>query len=136
MTDKIKIKVITHEKVVFEDIIDEITTQGTDGRFGILPNHIAITSSLDIGVTKLIKEGKEIFMTTMGGILQFKNNCLAILTDAAELSEDIDVERAKLAKEKAEARLKAHDKPEEITKAQIALAKAMARLKASSYKEI
>ena len=136
MADKIKIKVITHEKVVFEDTIDEITTQGTDGRFGILPNHIAITSSLDIGVTKLIKEGKEIFMTTMGGILQFKNNYLAILTDAAELSEDIDVERAKLAKEKAKARLKAHAEPEEITKAQIALAKAMARLKASSYTEI
>ena len=75
-------------------------------------------------------------MTTMGGILQFKNNYLAILTDAAELSEDIDVERAKLAKEKAEARLKAHNNPEEVTKAQIALAKAMARLKASNYTEI
>ena len=130
------LKIITHEKTVFEDVIDEITTQGTDGRFGILPNHIGLTSSLDIGVTKIIKGGKEIFMTTMGGILQFKDNCLTILTDAAELSEDIDVKRAELAKEKAEARLKAHNKPEDITKAQIALAKAMARLKASNYTEI
>ena len=128
----IKIKVITHEKVVFEDTVDEFSTQGLDGRFGILPHHIAITSALDIGVTKIIKEGKPIFMTTMGGILQFKDNVAVILTDAAERGQDIDVKRAELAKERAEARLKAHDKPEEISKAQISLAKALARLKASN----
>ena len=132
----IKIKVITHEQIVFEDNIDEFTTQGLEGRFGILPNHIAITSALDIGVTKIIKDGKPIYMTTMGGILQFKNNNAVILTDAAELGSDIDVKRAELAKERAEARLKAHDKPEEIEKAQIALSKALARLKASGGHEL
>ena len=136
MNNKIKIKVITHEKVVFEDSVDEIITQGIDGSFGILPNHIAITSALDIGVTKVLKDNQPIFMTTIGGILQFKNNTAIILTDGAELGSNIDISRAKLAKEKAEARLKAHNKPEEIEKAQIALAKALARLKASGYSGI
>lgn len=132
----IKIKIITHEKIVFEDMIDEFSTQGIDGRFGILPNHIAMTSALDIGVTKIVKNGEPIYMTTMGGILQFKNNFAVILTDAAELGSDIDIKRAELAKEKAQARLKAHDKPEEISKAQIALAKAMARIKACNNCEL
>ncbi|MBE7705832.1 MAG: ATP synthase F1 subunit epsilon [Cyanobacteria bacterium SIG30] len=134
--NKIKIKVITHEKVVFEDVVDEILTQGIDGKFGILPNHIAITSALDIGVTKVVKDGKSIFMTTMGGILQFKDNTATILTDAAELGSDIDLQRAHVAKEQAEARLKAHDKPEDLSKAQIALAKAIARIKACNNCEL
>ncbi len=126
----IKMKVITHEKIVFEDTIDEFTTQGVDGSFGILPNHIPITSALDIGITKMIKEGKPIYITTMGGILQFKNNSATILTDTAELGSEIDIKRAQLAKERAEARLKAQDKPIDVTRAQIALAKAIARIKA------
>lgn len=128
--EKINLKVITHEKIVFNEKVDAVYSQGTEGRFGILPNHIPITAALDIGVTKVMNDGKSIYMTTMGGVLQFKNNILTILTDVAERGEDIDIARAKFAREEAEARIKAHENENEISKAQIALAKAMARLKA------
>lgn len=129
--EKIKLKIITHEKIVFEQEVDEITLQGTKGRFGILPNHINIVSALDIGVTKVIVENQPTFITTMGGIFKFNNNNATILTDTAEMGSDVDMVRAKAKKEQIEARLRAHDiTPDEFNRAQISLAKAIARLKA------
>lgn len=55
-------------------------------------------SALDIGVTRVEKDGKIESMTTMGGIFQFKDNQALILTDTAEKGSDIDVTRAKEAK--------------------------------------
>lgn len=131
MNDKIHLKVIIHEKIVFEDDIDELYVQGTDGRLGILKNHIPIICALDIGVTKVIKDGKSQCIATMGGILQFAHNKATILTDIAELECDIDVARAKHAKERAEARLKAHDETIDMARVQMALAKAVARINAT-----
>ena len=91
-------------------------------------------SALDIGVTRAEKDGKMEYFTTMGGIFQFKNNEALILTDLAERGSDIDVTRAKSAKERAEARLGSHEAEIDNARAQIALAKAMARLKAALQK--
>ena len=129
--EKIKLKIITHEKVVFEKEVDEITLQGTKGRFGVLPNHINIVSALDIGITKAVIVGKPTFITTMGGIFKFNNNVATILTDTAEMGSDVDIVRARTKKEQIEARLKAHNMtPDEFNRAQISLAKAITRLKA------
>ena len=85
-----RLKIITHEKVVFDDEVDEIYTKGVDGEFGILKNHIPYMSALDIGVTKVV-QGKNIKkFTTMGGVFQFKDDVAQILTPTAEYSDDID----------------------------------------------
>lgn len=128
MSDKIHLKVITHEKIVFEDDIDELYVQTTDGRIGILKNHIPVISTLGIGVTKAIKDKQAQCIATMGGILQFAHNKATILTDIAELECDIDVARARHAKQRAEARMKAHEETLDIARAQMALAKAVARI--------
>ena len=70
----------------------------------------------------------------MGGILQFAHNRATILTDIAELDCDIDIARAKHAKERAEARLKSQEETQDMKRAQIALMKAIARLHASEKK--
>lgn len=128
--DKIKVKIITHQKVVLEREADALYTQGVSGRFGILPRHIPITSALDIGVTKIVEGAKSIYLTTMGGVLQFVNNELTILTDIAEFGANIDLVRAKEAKERAEARINGPVKDTDVIRAQIALAKAIARIRA------
>ena len=130
MSDKIHLKVITHEKIVFEDDIDELYVQTLDGRIGILKNHIPVISALDVGVTKVIKDKNPQCIATMGGILQFAHNKATILTDIAEMECDIDVARAKAAKERAQARLKAQEENLDIVRAQIALTKAVARISA------
>lgn len=129
--DIIKLKIITQQKVVFEDEVDAFYTQALDGRIGILPNHIPLIAALDIGVTKAIVKDECTYITTMGGILQFKNNTATILTDIAELGCDIDEARAKEAMERARAKLAAHTDKVEILRAQFALAKAIARISAT-----
>ena len=98
-----KLKIITHEKIVFDGEVDELGVNTTSGTIGVLKDHIPITTSLKIGVTKA-KCGDDFKnFATMGGVFQFKDNNAVILTDVCEEGCDIDVTRAKSAKERAEA---------------------------------
>lgn len=128
------LKLITHDRIVFDEDVNEIYTRGVDGEFGILENHVPIMTALEVGVTKAVQGDKIKLFTTMGGIFQFKDNDAIILTDNAESGSDIDVARAKAAKERAEARLA--DKSAEIDakRAEAALARAKARLKVALSK--
>lgn len=128
------LKLITHDRIVFDEDVNEIYTRGVDGEFGILENHVPIMTALEVGVTKAVQGDKIKLFTTMGGIFQFKDNDAIILTDNAESGSDIDVARAKAAKERAEARLA--DKSTEIDakRAEAALARAKARLKVALNK--
>ena len=129
-----KLKIITHEKIVFDGEVDELVISTTTGQIGILKDHIPITTSLEIGVTKA-KIGENFkYFATMGGVFQFKDNNAVILTDVCEDSCDIDVVRAKSAKERAEARLKEANAELDTQRAQAALARALARLQAAMNK--
>ena len=125
------LKIITHEKVVFDDEVDEIYTRTTDGEIGILKNHVPIVSALDIGVTKTVKNGNYKYFTTMGGVIQFKDEEALILTPTAEDGNEIDVLRAKEALKRARARLSEADAKLDSKRVEAAVARAMARLKAT-----
>lgn len=128
------LKIITHEKVVFDEDVDEIYSRGVAGEFGILPNHVPVMNALDIGVTKVIQNGKAKYFTTMGGVFQFKDNEGIILTPIAENGNDIDVVRAKESLERAKAFLAEHNAKIDTKRAEAAVARAMARLKATLNK--
>lgn len=125
------LKIITHERVVFDEDIDELYTKTTDGEIGILKNHVPVMAALDIGVTKAIKTNKPIYFTTMGGVLQFKDDEALILTTTAERGDEIDVARAKGALSRAKARLEDSEAEIDAKRAEAAVARAMARLKAT-----
>lgn len=125
------LKIITHEKVVFDEDVDSIQTKGVDGEFGILKGHVPIMSALDIGVTKVTQGEKSKCFTTMGGVFQFKDEEGIILTNTAESGDEIDVARAKEALKRAQARLAEHDAEVDAKRAEAAIARAMARLKAT-----
>lgn len=127
-----KLKIITQERVVFEnDNVDEIYTKGIDGEFGILKGHIPVMSALDIGVTRALVNGEMKRFTTMGGILQFKDDECLILTTLAETGEEIDEARARDALERAKRRLQNAQARVDAKRAEAAIARAEARLKAS-----
>ena len=129
-----KLKIITHERIVYEGDADEIVIQTKTGQMGILKDRQPVTSVLDIGVTK-IKIGEAYkYFATMGGIFQFKDNAGTILTDVCEDGKDIDVTRANAAKNRAEARLADTAATIDTQRAQAALARSLARLKAALYK--
>lgn len=128
----IHLKVITHEKVIYEKDIDALYVNSKDGEIGILKDHQPLICALNIGVAKAVTGNEAQCIATIGGILQFSNNQATILTDNAELDCDIDVARARQAKERAEQRLLAKDENIDMARAQIALSKAIARIKASN----
>ncbi len=130
--NKIHLKIITPEKIVYENDVDSIYAQGEAGSFGILPNHIPFMAALAIGTAKAEISGETINFSIIGGAFQFKNNEAIILTEVAEIGSDIDVTRAQLAKERAEAKLGNASTQHDIKIANAALARAMARLKAAS----
>lgn len=128
---KLHLKITTHERVVFDNDVDEIYLKGSQGEFGILPGHIPFMSSLEIGIGKVVIGGKPELFTIMGGIFQLKDNEALILTQLAERAEEIDVERAKEARKRAQERLELDNDTTDVQRAEIALARAVARLSAS-----
>ena len=129
-----KLKIITHEKVVFEGEADEIVIQTKTGQMGILKDRLPVTTVLDIGVTKIKQGEKYRYFATMGGVFQFKDNEATILTDVCEDGKDIDITRANAAKNRAEARLSDNAAKIDTQRAQAALARSLARLKAALSK--
>ena len=129
-----KLKIITHERIVFEGEVDELMVHTTNGYIGILKDHIPITTSREIGVTKAKIGDSFKYFATMGGVFQFKDNNAVILTDVCEDSCDIDVTRANDAKARAEARLAEKSAEIDTQRAQAALARALARLQAAISK--
>ena len=129
-----QLKIITHERIVFDGEVDELVIQTPSGQMGILKDHIPVTTVLDVGVTKAKNGDKEKFFATLGGVFQFKDDVATILTDVCEAGCDIDVTRANAAKSRAEARLADSDAKIDSQRAQAALARSLARLKAALNK--
>ena len=131
MSKKIHFKLITHEKIVFENDVDEIYCKGLEGEFGIMPDHTPFMSALAIGVTKVVTEGKAEYFATVGGVFQVSNNNAVLLTEEAENGKDIDLTVAKAEKEKLEARNGSPDNQKDIDNKNKALAIALAKFKAA-----
>lgn len=131
-SNKLNLKIISPEKILIDEQVDAVYSLAVDGEFGILPGHIPYMTALDIGVSKYVQGDKTEYISTIGGILQVENNNVSILSDAAELGEEIDLTRAKAAKERAEARLGTATKDIDVDRAQAALARAAVRIKAAS----
>ena len=129
-----QLKIITHERIVFEGEVDELVIPAQTGQMGILKDHVPMTTVLDVGVTKAKQGDKYRYFATMGGVFQFKDNVATILTDVCEDGCDIDVTRANDAKSRAEARLADTSAKIDSQRAQAALARSLARLKAALNK--
>ena len=124
-----KLNVLTPERNIFGDDVRGITANGTDGSLGILPKHAPLLTSLEIGVLTITdKTGSQKKMTLNGGFLEVINNEATILAETAEHVDDIDVARAKAAKERAQQRLDQKSAETDMKRAEIALKKAVTRL--------
>lgn len=130
---KLHLKIITHEKIVYENNVDAVYSPGVNGEFGILYNHIPFMTILKIGITRIMNNGNFESVSTLGGIFRVQDNEIIILADEAEKGCDIDIPRAKLAKERAEARLGNAKDRKERARAEKAIARAIARLKAANF---
>jgi F-type H+-transporting ATPase subunit epsilon len=131
MSLRIKFKVVTPERTVLEQEIDQATLPVLDGEVTILPNHRSYIAALKPGEIMFKIDGKEILMATSGGFIEFQNNNLIVLADTAEAAEEIDLARAEQARKRAEdlKMQKVSMDDMEYAKVAAAIEKEMARIK-------
>ena len=113
----------------FDTTILNVVTK--DGQRGILPEHMPLVTMLEIGQLESVEKGEREQYAIAGGLLYFRDNTADILTDGIENKNDIDVERACKAMERAEKRINSNDPDMDLVRAEIALKKALNRLKVS-----
>ncbi|KPK01884.1 MAG: ATP synthase F0F1 subunit epsilon [Nitrospira bacterium SG8_35_4] len=114
MAEKLTLDIVTPYGHVFTDDVDEIVASGSEGEFGVLPDHVPFLTTLKVGMLTYKKGSETGIFFVNWGYAEVGPDKVTILADSAEKSEDIDVERAKEAMKRAEERLK---KAEEIDEA-------------------
>lgn len=104
------LKVITPDKTVWSDRVEEIVLPSTTGQLGILSGHAPLLSALDIGVMR-IRPGKDWqSIALMGGFAEVENNEVKVLVNGAEMGDAIEQETARTEYEQAQARFNEADK--------------------------
>lgn len=100
------VEIVTPEKEIYRGQVTEMVLPASDGLMGILPNHAPIVAALDIGqVTVKRVDGGQDRMMISDGFFEMANNHARILADVGERAEDIDLERARRAEERARKRI-------------------------------
>lgn len=132
MADELMLEIVTPEKMIFSDKIEEVTLPGTEGEFGVLRGHEAFLSSLNVGEMNFIKDGKKTYYAVNVGYAEVTADKVTVLIETAEKSDEIDKERAQRAKDNAESKLNQLNKEDmEFEVVRAALTRAMARLSAA-----
>lgn len=134
MMKTIKVSVVTPDGPVYEADVEMVSTKAKSGELGILPGHIPLVAPLEISAVRLKKEGKTEYIAVSGGFLEVRPDKVTILAQAAERAEDIDVTRAKAAKERAERRLQSKQDDIDFKRAELALKRAINRLNVANMK--
>jgi F-type H+-transporting ATPase subunit epsilon len=124
------VEIVTAEQVVYSgEGVDEIVAPGAEGEFAVLPEHAAFITTLAPGEMRILRDGDEEVMVITGGFFEVRNDRVVVLADAAERVEEIDVERAEQARQRAEALLKEEHDVVNVVQVEAAMRRALARLR-------
>ena len=128
----IDLQIVTPDKMLVHDHVDEIEIPGTEGYFGVLPGHTPLLASLAVGELWYRKGQEKTFLSIAFGFAEVLPERVTILAQLAERAEEIDVTRAEEAKKRAEARLTQPKADIDYERARVALMKSVARLQVAS----
>jgi F-type H+-transporting ATPase subunit epsilon len=105
MASKIRLELVTPERLLVSDEVDEVIAPGYEGEFGVLPEHTQYLAILSAGVLRY-RKGDEVRKVAVGsGFAEVTSDQVVVLADGAETAEEIDVDRARPARSRAEAAL-------------------------------
>ena len=127
----IQCDIVTQERTVFSQQVASVSLPGTEGRMGILPNHSALLTTLAFGeISVRHPDGEEEHFAIGGGYAEVQPDKVVVLADSAEQAEEIDIERAERARERAEQAMKegVTDDPDRYAQIQASLMRAQIRL--------
>ena len=126
---KLLLEVVTPDKLLVSEWVDQISAPGTDGDFGVLPGHCHFLTTLRIGELHYRIGEVEHYMSVLWGFADVTPRKVTVLAEIAEKAEDIDVDRAQAAVAQAEERLERGGLPSEVEEARVSLEKARLRQK-------
>lgn len=132
----IHLEIVTAERVVLSDDVDQVNAPTKDGRVGILPRHAPLLTVLDVGELDIIKNGVRTPFAVSGGFMEVLPTRVTILADTAERADEIDEARAEEARRRAEELIAQRQTDQDLAIAEAQLRKAMARLRVAQLKKM
>lgn len=122
-----KVRIITPERVFYEGEATMIEFNTVEGEIGVLANHIPITTVIQPGIVTITEPDDVKKAAVHAGFAEILGDKVSILAEIAEWPDEIDVNRAKAAEDRARERLSSKDAGVDVLRAEIALKKALIR---------
>ncbi len=136
MTGKVfHLEIVTPRGVIFNGGVESVSAPGVKGRFQVLRSHAPLLASLKIGEIKVLDaDGTGRRYAISGGFAEVRNNSVVVLADAAESAEEIDIDRAKKARDRSKKRIAEKNPQTDLDRARVSLQRALNRLKIADAK--
>ena len=131
MARSISLEIVTPEKLVLKDEAGFVVLPACEGELGVLPGHAPLLVQLKVGELRITRDDQVRFFAVSGGFAEVRPSKVSVFAETAEMGEEIDVERARLAAEKARMTLSNASGLEDEAKARAALMRALLRLRVS-----
>lgn len=134
MADTFQLEIVTPAKLMVKDVAEEAQIPGLNGYLGILPGHAPLITELAVGTITYRSGTTTHSLAVAWGFAEVLQDKVTILAETAERPQEIDVERAQKAKDRAEQRLKSNDPKVDFDRAEDALQRAETRIKVATEK--
>jgi F-type H+-transporting ATPase subunit epsilon len=129
---QIRLQIVSADRMLVDEIVDEVEIPGADGYFGVLPGHTPLLALLDIGQL-WYRQGQEYhYLAIAQGFAEVQPDRVTVLAQVAERADEIDVARAEAAKRRAEERLASIVANIDAERARVALMKSLIRIQVSA----
>ena len=127
------LEIVTPDRSLVTEKVDEVEIPGAEGYFGVLPGHTPLLATLQVGELWFLKWNERFYLSIAFGFAEVLPDGVTILAQLAERAEEIDVERAEAARDRATKRLAEHQQSSvDYERARIALTKSLMRLQVSA----
>ena len=133
---QLQLEIVSAERALVNEVVDEVQIPGADGYLGILPGHTPLLTTLHVGQLWYRQQSEKHFLAIAFGFAEVLPDRVTILAQIAERADEIDVARAETAKRRAEERLARPTLDMDFERARIALMKALVRLQVASRARI
>lgn|ERR1043166_5846676 len=124
----IELTIVTPERAVVHEEVEELQIPGSDGYFGVLPGHAPLFSELKVGEVAYRKSDRWSFLAVAWGFVEVQPNHVRVLAETAERANEIDLDRAMRAKHRAEERITRGGEAVDSGRALVALERALIRI--------
>ncbi len=128
----IELTIVTPERAVVREQVDEVQIPGAKGYFGVLPGHAPLFSELKVGEVSYRQGDRWSYLMVAWGFVEVQSNQVRILAETAERAHEIDLDRATRAKERAEQRIAKGGDEIDYQRALVALERALIRIQVAS----